>query len=99
MVLARLGPGPRRKPAFMEATVVERVRHGLCWLVGVAVIMAVPPVIAQSNLDAGKSPAQLFSDTCGACHRSPRELKPTSTTFLRDHYSTGRREAAAMAAY
>jgi len=29
----------------------------------------------------------------------PRELKPTSPTFLRGHYSTGVREAAAMAVY
>jgi len=29
----------------------------------------------------------------------PRELKPTSPAFLRGHYSTGVREAAAMAVY
>jgi hypothetical protein len=59
----------------------------------------VGPAGTQANLDAGKSPAQLFADTCGACHRSPRELKQTSLGFLREHYSTGAREAAAMAAY
>ncbi len=66
----------------------------VCLTLGVA-----PPAQAQSNLDAGKSPAQIFSDTCNACHRSPRELKPTSPSFLREHYTTGGREAAAMAAY
>ncbi len=60
---------------------------------------AAAPAQAQSNLDAGKSPAQIFSDTCNACHRSPRELKPTSPSFMREHYTTGSREAAAMAAY
>jgi hypothetical protein len=60
---------------------------------------AAPPAQAQSNLDAGKSPAQIFSDTCNACHRSPRELKPTTPSFLREHYTTGAREAATMAAY
>ena len=54
---------------------------------------------AQSNLDAGKSPAQIFAGTCNACHRSPREIKRTSAAFLREHYTTGAREAAAMAAY
>src|SRR5262249_27823046 len=44
-------------------------------------------------------PAQIFNDTCNACHRSPRELKPSSPGFLREHYTTGGREAAAMAAY
>ena len=29
----------------------------------------------QANLDAGKSAAQIFSDTCNACHRSPREIR------------------------
>jgi hypothetical protein len=54
---------------------------------------------AQSNLDAGKSASQIFSETCNACHRSPRELKQTSPGFMREHYTTGPREAAAMAAY
>jgi hypothetical protein len=53
----------------------------------------------QSNLDAGKSPAQIFADTCNACHRSPREIKKTTPAFLREHYTTGLREATAMAAY
>ena len=57
------------------------------------------PSAAQSNLDAGKSPAQIFSDTCNACHRNPREIKPASAAFLREHYTTGPREAAAMAGY
>ncbi len=69
---------------------------GLVW---VTLGAAAAPAHAQSNLDAGKSPAQIFSDTCNACHRSPRELKPTSPSFLREHYTTGAREAAAMAAY
>jgi hypothetical protein len=46
-----------------------------------------------------KNPKQSFSETCNACHRSPRELKPTSPGFMREHYTTGPREAAAMAAY
>jgi len=66
---------------------------------GAAIAMAVVPAQAQSNLDAGKSAAQIFADTCNACHRSARELKQTSAGFLRDHYTTGMREAAAMAAY
>jgi hypothetical protein len=76
-----------------------RVRRVGCWLIGLAMAGAAGPAFAQANLDAGKSAAQIFSDTCGACHRSPRELNPTSAGFLREHYSTGGREAAAMAAY
>src|SRR5260370_4078014 len=78
--------------------VARAIRIG-SWLIGVAVAVAAAESRAQSNLDAGKSPAQIFSDTCNACHRSPRELKQTSPGFLREHYTTGAREAAAMAAY
>jgi hypothetical protein len=54
---------------------------------------------AQSNLDAGKSAAQIFANTCQACHRSPREIKRSSESFLRSHYTASREEAATMAAY
>jgi hypothetical protein len=75
------------------------VSRAASWVLGAVVAVAAADACAQSNLDAGKSPAQLFSNTCNACHRSPRELKPSSAGFLREHYMTGGREAAAMAAY
>jgi hypothetical protein len=83
----------------MEADIVSRGSRGRFQLIMVGIVLVAPPALGQSNLDAGKSPAQIFSDTCGVCHRSPRELKPSSAGFLREHYSTGGREAAAMAAY
>jgi hypothetical protein len=67
-------------------------------MIGTAVVVVGVTAEAQ-NLDAGKSPERIFSDTCNACHRSPRELKPTTPGFMREHYTTGAREAAAMAAY
>jgi hypothetical protein len=69
------------------------------WTLGAVVLMAALPAQGQSNLDAGKSPAQIFADTCNACHRGPRELRPTNAGFLRQHYTTGAQEAANMAAY
>jgi len=69
------------------------------WVIAAAAVAAYAPAHAQSNLDAGKSAAQIFADTCNACHRSPREIRPTSAAFLREHYTTGAREAAALAAY
>lgn len=68
-------------------------------IAGIAVAMTVLPAFAQSNLDAGKSPAQIFAHTCNACHRSPREIKKTTAAFMREHYTTGTQEAATMAAY
>src|SRR6516165_6393687 len=78
---------------------VGLIRIAMVWAVALALSIAAQPAQAQSNLDAGKSAAQIFADTCNACHRSPREIRPTSAAFLREHYTTGAREAAAMAAY
>jgi hypothetical protein len=62
------------------------------------------PAEAQTQLDEGKTPPQLFSSVCSGCHRSPRGLtKETSAStlasFLRAHYTTGREQAAVLAAY
>jgi hypothetical protein len=59
---------------------------------------------AQENLDAGKSPSQLFAGTCNACHRSPRGLLrsvPASSlsSFLRQHYTTSPAMAGVLATY
>jgi hypothetical protein len=63
------------------------------------IVVGLGPALSQSNLDAGKSPEQIFSDTCSACHHVPQNLKAASAQFLRQHYTTGARQAAAMAAY
>src|SRR5215212_8746440 len=59
---------------------------------------------AAENLDAGKSPSQIFSNTCNACHKSPRGLlKSVSASslpgFLRQHYTTGTDMAAVLSSY
>ena len=69
------------------------------WHVGVVLCVCSVAAQAQSNLDAGKSAAQIFADTCNACHRSAREIKRTTPAFLLEHYTTGTREAAMMASY
>jgi len=59
---------------------------------------------AAENLDAGKSPSQIFSSTCSACHKSPRGLlRNTSASslpgFLRQHYTTGSEMARVLSGY
>jgi hypothetical protein len=59
---------------------------------------------AVENLDAGKSPSQIFSNTCSACHKSPRGLlKNTSASslpgFLRQHYTTGTDMASRLSSF
>jgi hypothetical protein len=61
-------------------------------------------VRAQENLDRGKSPSQIFSGTCSACHKSPRGLlknvQPSSLPgFLRQHYTTGSEMASLLAGF
>src|SRR5262245_3240629 len=68
-------------------------------MLGLALTLAAIPGGAQSNLDAGKSPAQIFADTCASCHRRAKEIKRTAVGFLRSHYMTGSDEASAMARY
>lgn len=56
------------------------------------------------NLEAGKSPSQLFSATCAVCHKSSRGLLKTVAPgslpgFLREHYTTSRDMAAMLSSY
>ncbi|WP_204325431.1 hypothetical protein, partial [Stenotrophomonas maltophilia] len=61
-------------------------------------------VHAVENLEAGKSPAQIFAGTCNACHKSPRGLLrsvPASSlpSFLRQHYTTSSDMASVLSSY
>ena len=56
------------------------------------------------NLEAGKSPSQIFSGTCTACHKSPRGLLKTVPPgslpgFLREHYTTSSGMASLLSTY
>ncbi len=56
------------------------------------------------NLDAGKSPSQIFAGTCSECHKSSRGLLrkvPAGSLpgFLRQHYTTSGQMAALLSAY
>ncbi|KYG24769.1 hypothetical protein SE92_01325, partial [Bradyrhizobium sp. AT1] len=66
---------------------------------------AADTVFAQAtNLEAGKTPSQLFAQTCNVCHKSPRGLlksvAPGSLPgFLRQHYTTSSDMAGILASY
>jgi mono/diheme cytochrome c family protein len=76
------------------------VRRSVPWIAGALAVLVASSALPQGNIDAGKSPAQLFADTCSNCHRRPSELKRgASASFLRQHYTPGAQEAAAMAGY
>ena len=80
-----------------EVTLSKFGRNAL-GILSLLVGFATAPAGAQ-NLDAGKSPAQIFADTCSACHRRAQELKKPSASFLRSHYTTSQAEAASLAGY
>jgi len=61
------------------------------------------PAAAQ-NLEAGKTPAQIFASTCAVCHKGPHGLLKSVSPgalpgFLRQHYTTSVSMAGAMSAY
>ena len=86
--------------AFAQPTPnASRSGWAVAWLMGLTLCLDAIPAQSQSNLDAGKAPEQIFSDTCSGCHHAPQNLKQASAQFLRQHYTTGPRQAAAMAAY
>ena len=68
-------------------------------------VLSVAAVPAQAqNLEAGKSPSQIFSGSCAVCHKSPRGLlksvAPGSRPgFLRQHYTTSTDMASQLSAY
>jgi hypothetical protein len=92
-------PNDKDGPAIMDGGTVARVRAALSWATALVAVALTAPAQAQGNLDAGKSPARIFSDTCAGCHRNPRDLKRPSAAYLRTHYTTGPVEAAQMAGY
>jgi hypothetical protein len=72
----------------------------------IGTLLALAPVMAhaQTNIDEGKSPAQIFSNTCATCHKSTRGLaggrgSSALKSFLAEHYTASNDQAAALAAY
>jgi hypothetical protein len=63
-----------------------------------------PGAAEAQNLEAGKSPSQIFAGTCSACHKSPRGLLKTVAPgslpgFLRQHYTTSSDMAGLLSAF
>lgn len=75
-------------------------------LLVIAGLLALPgsALAQQTDYSAGKTPAQLFSGDCSACHQSPRGLakgkdQSSLANFLREHYTTKAETAGSIAAY
>jgi hypothetical protein len=80
------------------------VNRGFALTIGFLAVLAPAMAHAQTNIDQGKSASQLFTNACAECHKAPHGLAKgksaaTVAEFLREHYTTGRDQAAALAAY
>lgn len=78
--------------------------RGIALIVGILALGLSGAAMAQENLDANKSPAQLFASDCMICHKTTQGLtrgKAASglESFLREHYTASRESAAALAGY
>ena len=67
-------------------------------------LCVVSSVGAQENLGRGKTAAQLYASDCAVCHKSPQSVSKATgifglESFLREHYTTSRESAAAIATY
>jgi mono/diheme cytochrome c family protein len=85
---------------------VEEVRVTRRLAAAIGLVAGLGPAIAhaQTNIDQGKTPAQIFANDCAACHKPTRALangknRFALTEFLREHYTTSREQAAGLAAY
>lgn len=77
-----------------------------CVASAIGLFVGLVPVLshAQTNIDQGKSPAEIFSNDCATCHKSARGLangrgSSGLASFLVEHYTASKDQAAALAAY
>lgn len=95
-----------KKPTGYFVGGVEELNVLIRILAMVVGLLALPGLAFAQRTDysAGKTPAQLFSGDCSACHKTPRGLAKQRdsralTSFLREHYTTKVESAGALAAY
>jgi hypothetical protein len=73
-------------------------------VIGLLAGLAPAAALAQTNIDQGKSPGQIFAADCAVCHKGARGLAHGKSAgalagFLREHYTTSREQAAELAGY
>jgi hypothetical protein len=80
------------------------VTRGFAPTIGLLTALLPAAAHAQTNLDQGKSASQIFATDCVQCHKAAHGLangrnNAALTDFLREHYTTSREQAAALASY
>src|ERR1700761_6279817 len=100
---------PVRRPTSPEEAVGSPMRRyvsaeRILKIATAALLLFLGAAAHAENLDAGKSGARLFADSCATCHRSARGLakgrfRLTLYLFLEDHYVTNSGAAWALTSY
>jgi mono/diheme cytochrome c family protein len=80
------------------------VFRGVAPTIGLFIGLVPAMAQAQTNIDQGKSPAEIFATDCATCHKSARGLangrgSSGLASFLAEHYTASKDQAAALAAY
>ena len=77
-----------------------------CLAGSIGLLAGLLPVLAeaQTSIEQGRSPAEMFSLDCAECHKSARGLAngrnaSALAAFLDEHYTSGKDQAASVAAY
>jgi mono/diheme cytochrome c family protein len=88
-------------PPLRERTGTGLMKLG--WSAALLLLIGMSATRAE-DLDAGKSGARLFADSCATCHRSPRGLakgrfRLTLYLFLQQHYTSSADAASALSTY
>jgi hypothetical protein len=83
---------------------MAKTKYGALSVLAVMLSAGAGPALAQQDYDAGKTPAQLFASDCTFCHKTPAGLAKSAgmfgvERFLREHYTSSRQSAAAIARY
>jgi hypothetical protein len=96
---AEWGDGLESKKGNDEVNIIS-----IKWLLALFAFMLAAGAVVAQDLSAGKTPAQLFTSDCSACHHLPKGLGKKYNTgsltgFLRAHYTTNPDSAGALARY
>jgi outer membrane biosynthesis protein TonB len=89
---------------LQEISVLRRFLPGMGFISAVVLAMAPLAAHGQVNIDQGKPPSEIFATDCAVCHKTTKGLANGKnslmlSSFLREHYTASREQAAALAAY
>jgi hypothetical protein len=102
-ILLAIGSDGTREGGYDLRGVMATILRGrILFALGVAAVLG--GAARAENLDAGKSGARLFADSCATCHRSAKGLtkgrfRLTLYFFLQQHYASNSSSAWELSSY